>query len=391
MAHSVDRVGLFCLCNVPSGGPPVPDRHPSGTRALSPRLALKGDSMTSDDLGSFTRKALIILLLAIGALVAWQLTYLFTLVFGAIVLAVMFRAIAAHFLKLHLPEGIAVAFAVITLVVGVGAFMWLFGGLVAGQFSELKAQLPAASDAAQQQLSRWGVHFDLDNLTKNLGGQVQNIFSRASGFVIAAGGVVADIVVVLAGGIFFAAHPQFYHDGALRLVPGEGEGIASDILDDCSLGLRQWLAGQLLSSSCVVVLMTAGLLALGVPSALALAIIAGVMDFVPFFGPIIAAIPAILLGFSQGPTTALWTFVLFLIVQQIQGNVLQPMVQRKSVDLPPVVLLFSVIAAGMLFGPPGVLFSAPLTVVGYVLVQHLYIGAVLGREPKRPGQKLQSS
>ncbi|MFT3965631.1 MAG: AI-2E family transporter [Sphingobium sp.] len=343
--------------------------------------------MASDTLAIFTRKALIILVLAALAAIIFKLTYLLTLVFAAIVLAVMLRAIAGHLTRLRLPDGLAVAVSVIALVGGVAAFMWMFGGLVAGQFSELRAQLPAAADAAQAQLDRWGFHYDIDNLTRTLSGQVSNIFSRASGFVLAAGGVIADIVVVLAGGIFFAAQPGYYRDGALRLVPKAGDPLAARILDDCSLGLQQWLAGQLLSSACVVVLMTAGLLLLGVPSALALAIIAGVMDFIPFIGPVIAAIPAILIAFSVSPATALWTVILFLIVQQIQGNVLQPMVQKKSVDLPPVVLLFAVIAMGILFGPPGILLAAPLTVVVYILVQHLYIGHVLGREPKRPGQK----
>ncbi|HEX7853440.1 MAG TPA: AI-2E family transporter [Sphingobium sp.] len=343
--------------------------------------------MESDTLGIFTRKSLIILILVALAAIALKLVYLLTLVFAAIVLAVMLRAIARHLIWLRLPDGLAVAVSVIALVGGVAGFIWMFGGLVAGQFDELRTQLPTAADVAQKQLNQWGIHYDIDSLTKNLGGQVENLFSRASGFVIAAGGVIADIVVVLAGGIFFAAQPDFYRAGALRLVPKAGEPLAARILDDSGLGLKQWLAGQLLSSFCVVVLMTGGLLLLDVPSALALAIIAGVMDFVPFIGPVIAAIPAVLLGFSKGPTTALWTLILFLIVQQIQGNVLQPMVQKKSVDLPPVILLFAVIAMGVLFGPPGILLAAPLTVVGYILVQHLYIGHVLGREPKRPGRQ----
>lgn len=343
--------------------------------------------MASDSLGIFTRKALIILVIVALAAVAFNLVYLFTLIFAALVLAVMLRAIASRFIRLRVPDGLAVALAVIALVGGLAAFCWLFGGLVAGQFDALRTQLPHAASAAQKQLNHWGIRYDIDSLTRHLGGQMEGLFTRASGLVIAAGGVIADVVMVLVGGIFFAAQPGFYRDGALRLVPRDAEPLASKVLDDCGTGLQQWLAGQLLSSACVVALMTAGLLLLGVPSAFALGIIAGVMDFIPFIGPVIAAIPAILLGFSVDPATALWTLILFLIVQQIQGHVLQPMVQKKSVDLPPVVLLFAVLATGVLFGVTGILLAAPLTVVGYILVQHLYIGQVLGREPKRPGQK----
>ena len=118
------------------------------------------------------------------------------------------------------------------------------------------------------------------------------------------------------------------------------------------------------------------------PAALGLALIAGLLDFIPFVGPIIAAVPAILLAFLQGPTVALWTLGLYLLVQQIQGNLLQPLVQRYAVDVPPAVLLFAVAAAGALFGFLGILLSAPLTVVTYVMVQRLYVAGVLGKEIK---------
>jgi len=99
---------------------------------------------------------------------------------------------------------------------------------------------------------------------------------------------------------------------------------------------------------------------------------------------VLAAVPGVLVSFSQGPTTALWTLGLFVVVQQIQGNIVQPMVQKSSVDLPPVVLMFSLIATGTLFGLPGVLLATPMTITGYILIQHLYIGGLLGHAPKRP-------
>ncbi len=112
---------------------------------------------------------------------------------------------------------------------------------------------------------------------------------------------------------------------------------------------------------------------------LGLALIAGLLDFIPFIGPIIAAVPAVLLAFTLGPAAALWTAGLYLLVQQIQGNLLQPLVQKHAVDIAPALLLFSVGAAGLLFGILGVILAAPLTVVCYVLVRHLYVQAVLGK------------
>jgi predicted PurR-regulated permease PerM len=145
-----------------------------------------------------------------------------------------------------------------------------------------------------------------------------------------------------------------------------------------------WLKGQMLASLCIAVMTLVGLLLLGVPSAFALALIAGVLDFIPYIGPFLAAVPGVLVGFSQGPMFALYTAGVFMVVQQIQSNVVQPMIQKSSVDMPPAVLLFALIATGMLFGVPGVLLATPMTIVGCILVQHLYIGGLLGREAKRP-------
>jgi predicted PurR-regulated permease PerM len=96
-------------------------------------------------------------------------------------------------------------------------------------------------------------------------------------------------------------------------------------------------------------------------------------------GPIIAGVPAVLLAFTVSPLTALWTLLLFLGIQQLQGNVLQPMIQKHAVAIPPAVLLFAVLAFGLLFGFLGVLLAAPLTIVCFVLVQRLYVKATLGK------------
>ena len=145
------------------------------------------------------------------------------------------------------------------------------------------------------------------------------------------------------------------------------------------------MVGQAVSSLVVAVLTWAGLWILGVPAAGGLGLIAGLLDVIPMIGPIIAGVPAILLAFTVSPTTALWTIGLFLVVQQLQGNFLQPMIQKHAVDVPPAVLLFAVIAAGLVFGFLGVLLSAPLTVVIYVMVQRIYVRTLLGKDIKVAG------
>jgi len=117
----------------------------------------------------------------------------------------------------------------------------------------------------------------------------------------------------------------------------------------------------------------AGLKLLKVPSALALGLFAGLAEFVPILGPIAAAIPALIIAFSQDSRLALWVLALFVVIQQLEGNILQPIIQRRMVALPPAVTLFAVLAFAILFGAMGALLAAPLAVVTLVLVQNLYI------------------
>lgn len=333
----------------------------------------------------FVRRCIIVLAFVALAAAVLALGQLLLMIFGAVVLAVILRSIARLYIRLGLPDGLSVGLAVISLLAILAGLGWTFGGLVAGQFANLAGQIPGAIDATQRQLDAWGVDYNIRQASRDIGSQLSGLTSRAGAFAASAGGVITNIILVLAGAVFFAAHPQVYRDGMIRLVPKSNEKMVHAALEDSGKALGLWLQAQILSSVAVFLLTYAGLSLLGVPSAAALAIIAGMLDFIPFIGPIIAGIPAVLIAFSVSPMTALWTVGLYLLVQQIQGNILQPLIQKRSVDLSPAVLLFAVVAAGTMFGIVGVILSAPLTVVGYVLVQRLYIEQALGKTPKRPG------
>ena len=333
----------------------------------------------------FVQKCFIVLAVVAFAAAIVALTQLFLMIFASIVVAVIVRAIAQIFISLRVPEGFSVTLAVILLLASLGGLGWMFGGLVAAQFAGLLERIPEAVDATQAQLDGWGIDYDVRAAARDVGDQLAGLSSRAGTFAMSAGGIVTNVVLGLAGAVFFAAQPGLYRAGVLRLIPESRTEVAETAFNDSAKALALWLQAQILSSLTVFALTFIGLKILGVPSALALAIIAGLLDFIPFIGPVVAGIPAVLIAFSVNPSTALWTIGLYLLIQQIQGNILQPLIQKRSVDLPPAVLLFAVVAAGTLFGIIGVILSAPLTVLGFVLVQRLYIEQVLGREAKTPG------
>lgn len=341
--------------------------------------------MADDTPAGFARKCLIVLAFVALAAAIYLLGQLWMMIFASIVVAVVVRAMARVYIRIGLPDGIAVTLAVLSLFAILAAIVWIFGGLVGGQFAALAERIPEAVDATQRQFDAWGIDYDVEQASRDLSEQISGMSARAGAFAMSAGGVITNIVLVLAGAVFFAAQPGLYTESVLRLIPRNREEVARIAIADSARALGLWLQAQLLSSLLVVILTSAGLALLGVPSATALGLIAGALDFIPFIGPVVAGIPAVLVAFSESPEKALWVLILFLIIQQIQGNILQPLIQKRSVDLSPAVLLFAVVGAGMVFGIMGVILSAPLTVVGFVLVQRLYIEQVLGKPAKTPG------
>ena len=213
------------------------------------------------------------------------------------------------------------------------------------------------------------------------------VMSNMSAIATSVGAALADTLLVLFGGIYLAARPDFYRSGIIKLVPQSGRALTAEALDDSGRALRLWLLGRLVSMTVVGILTGFGLWLIGVPSALTLGLLSALLEFIPFIGPIIASVPAILLALLIGPEEALWTAGLYLIVQQIEGNLLEPLVQQRAVELPPALLLFSLVAGGLLFGMVGIIFAAPLLVVTYVLVKRLYVREALNTKTPIPGEE----
>jgi len=323
---------------------------------------------------SFIARVLTVLALVSLFFLLWQLRTMLLLVFGAVVVAVILRAMAAPIAR-YTPvrEGMAVGISVIAILAVLGVVFWLFGSQISGQLGELTSILPSAWQGLEQRLAQVGLDGSLQQIVDNVGDSAGSAVTQAGRFALALGGGIADALVVVVGGIYLAAQPGMYRRGAVKLVPIHRRDAAADALDKSGKALRLWLKGQLISMAVVGTLTGLGLWLIGVPAALALGLLAALLEFIPLAGPIIAAVPALLLALAQGPTMALWTLGLYAIVQQVEGNVLQPLVQQYAVDLPPVILLFSLLGFGLLFGVTGVILAAPLTVVAYVLVKRLYV------------------
>ncbi len=198
---------------------------------------------------------------------------------------------------------------------------------------------------------------------------------------------MAGVVVSVIAGIYFAANPSLYLNGFLTLFPPHRRPEAEEISKDVGNALRLWLEGQFMSMLLVGLLSAAATWAIGLPSPMALGLIAAITEFIPYVGPVIAAVPALLVAATQGTDQIVWTLFAYLAIHTAEGNFIAPLIQRRMVYIPPAVMILGIAAIGFIFGPVAVIFAAPMTVVLFVLVKKLYVRDFLEEPTVIPGEQ----
>ena len=336
----------------------------------------EGPSVPTRD--SFERRVFrgtaIVLATAAAAYVMWQLVDLLLLLFAcALVSLILLTITNAIRRRTRLPFGVALGLTVLGLLALLSGAFAFFGTTLQAEFAELSTRLPAAWANVQTRLQASAIGAAILERAQGLAPSGQAVVNAATTALAAVGGAVSGLAIVLVGGLYLAAQPTLYATGLLRLIPPRARGPAAETLDAISVSLRNWLKGQALGMLFVGFATGLGLWLVGVPAAWAIGLVAGLAEFVPYLGILLAGIPAIVLGFGQGTDTGLWTIGVLIAVQQIQGNLVMPLLQNRMVDLPPAVTIFGIIAAGILFGVAGVLLATPLTIVVLVLIRRLYL------------------
>jgi predicted PurR-regulated permease PerM len=338
------------------------------------------DAFRSD--GPYIRRVLIFLALAALTALSWQFRDLLLLVFGAIVVAVVLRTLSNPVSRyIGLPDWAAVLTAVVVIAGVVAGGVWFFGPMISAEVRNLGVTLPEAWRAFQARTGNSVFWERVSSMFAGPGGG--GLLSGVRGYARSVGAGIADTVVVLVAGVYIAVQPAWYRSGVLKLLPPRRRDVVDEALSQSGNALRHWLKGQLVSMLAVGVLTGLGLWLIGVPSALVLGLIAGLLEFIPLAGPVLAAIPALLLALTVDVNTALLAAGLMLLIQQIEGNLIQPLVQRYAVQLPPALFLFALIGFAAMFGATGIILAAPLTVVVYVLIKRLYVQEALGESGER--------
>jgi len=314
-------------------------------------------------------------------LAAWRGLTALLVTFAGVLLAVLLRSLAQLLQRRWaLGNGAALAVVCVVLLVLLAGGAVLFAIPLQAQVADMYDELPRAWQRLREQLASFPLGRRLLSQTQS-GGQLAEVAAPAARQVMQAFSRTATfigyVVLVLFTGLFLAAEPDVYRRGLLRLFPVQRRPRLREVLDEAGTSLQRWLVGRALLMLVITACTWIGLLLLGVPLAFALAVLAGLLTFIPNFGPVLSAIPAMLLALLQGPTTVLWVGLLYLALQTVESYTLEPWVMRKADDLPPALVIVGQLFLGVTLGALGLVLATPLIVVINVLVQRLYVEDVV--------------
>ena len=327
--------------------------------------------------------------------------------------------------RYRIPRGIGAALIVITFFVMLGGIGAWITPTIRRQSVELKEKVPEAVDRVEAWLSRrqsgfLGVVFGIaprdttgagattaaradtgrardttvvvldtakageaaprtvESLRGSLGRQLGRVTQYVFPFLSQTIAVFGGLMLIIFMAIYIAADPNTYHRGLMHLFPHYARDRAGDVLSAIATVLRRWLTTQLIAMAVIWVVTTVALLALKVEAAFALGLIAGLMEFIPTVGPILSAVPAVLMGFVDSPEKGLAVLAVYVGIQFLENHLLIPMLMKGGVDIPPVLTILAQALFTLLFGFLGLMVAVPAMAAVMVAVKMLYVERVVG-------------
>jgi len=306
------------------------------------------------------------------------------LIFAASLIAIFLRGLASLAGRyVAVGEGWLVLIVTILLVAILAGAISLLAPDVAEQMRNLRQELPQSAQKTAAVISQYGWGRALleqlpsvDQIRENIG--TSELLRGVGGFFSSTLGAVGNFFIVVLLAIYLATEPKFYIQGFQKLFPKRRRERVGEVLSAVGVSLEWWLLGKVASMLFIGLLTWIGLSILGIPLALTLGLLAGLLSFIPNFGPIISAIPAVMLAFIISPITSVYVIGLYVGVQLIESNVVTPLIERETVELPPALTIVFQLALAVLVGGLGLVLATPLLAAIMVIVQMVYVQDILG-------------
>lgn len=320
-----------------------------------------------------------LLALAVTVLVLWFLGPEVLLIFAAGLFAV-FLAVPAGWLRerTRIPYGLCLALVLVLLAAAAAGTGYALAPPIAAQAQQVETALPQDFQRVLQDVrGSLAGHVAMGQLS-DLGGKLgAAIAGPVLSSISSLAGALGSTLFVAFLGIYLAAAPRLYEKGLLLLVPEERTARAREIIEAAASTLKYFLAGRLLSMAVIASCSALGLWAIGVPAPIALALLAGILSFVPYVGSIASGVPPFLLAYAASPVTGLYVIALYVAIHLLDGYILVPLVQRRMVHLAPAVTLVAQLVLGILWGILGIAVATPLAAALMTLVRMAYVEDVL--------------
>ncbi|MBC8067928.1 MAG: AI-2E family transporter [Deltaproteobacteria bacterium] len=292
---------------------------------------------------------------------------------AGIVIAVLIDAAVR---RIPLPRKLALVLFLLAVLLAFAGLSWWTGAAFADQLEGVRERALEGWPRVQAWMNErsWGRRILEETAQLKWSAQAGG---RVGDMAFAAIGGIATLLLVPIFGVFFALSPKQYIDPLMHLLPESRRARVREVVVATGHALRSWFVGRFVSMTVVGLGTGLGLWAAGVPMPAGLGVIAGLLSFVPNVGPLLAAIPGVLVGLSESPSTALWAVAVYVGIQGIDNYLVSPFVDQRSVDVPPATQLGAQLLLGFAAGGIGVFLATPLMIIIIVAVQALYVQDVL--------------
>ncbi len=326
-----------------------------------------------------------LLAFAVSLYILWEIRQILLLVFAAVVFAVALNRVVRWLQHRRVKRGQAIALTVISLLLIFVILFAIIGPSFSKQLEQLVSLVPTLLERLRgwlNSLQAWVPEQLLDvrnlgNLIPRLQPVVTQVLGNAYNWFSDFLAILLNLLLVIVLTIMLLANPTPYRRGFILLFPAFYRRRADEILSECETTLVGWMTATLIDMAAIGVVSFIGLLILGVPLALANALLAGLLEFIPNVGPVLSVIPPMAVAVLDAPWKAIAVLALYLLIQQFEAYFLVPFVMKQHVSLLPALTLLSVVVFGSFFGFAGVFLSVPLVIVVKIWLKELLIKDVL--------------
>lgn len=310
---------------------------------------------------------------------AYTIREVFVLLLVAIVLATALDPWVDKLQTKRIPRTLGLIIIYVLLFGGISVILGLLIPPLVNQFSELTQNFPAIYQkfldefqALRDFSSQAGIQQNISSVLQNIQGSVTSaggsVFSAISGFF---GGVIAFIAVLII--TFYMVTEESGMKKFFRsIAPLRYQPYLHELISKVQVKMGGWLRGQLLLLLIVAVMSYIGLLILGVKYALVLALFAGLMEFIPMIGSTIGAVPAAFIAFTQSPTKGILVVVLYIVIQQLENNIIVPKVMKSTTGIHSIVTIIVLLIGAKVAGLLGVILAVPVTLIVMTVYQDVF-------------------